>query len=39
MSAWLMLIASGAGVASLLLVADMIKTDVAMRRAERGGEG
>lgn len=35
MNAWLMVVAWGAGIASLLLVADMIKTDFACRRAER----
>jgi hypothetical protein len=42
MGAWLMMIASGAGIASVLLVADMIKTDLAVCRAERSaqrGEG
>jgi hypothetical protein len=35
MDAWLMLIAWSAGLVSLLLVADMIKTDISSRRAER----
>lgn len=35
MNAWLMTIAWGAGLASLFLVADMIRTDLACRRAER----
>lgn len=37
MTAWLMTVAWGAGVASFLLVADMIRTDLACRRAERAG--
>jgi len=35
MSAWLLVVAWGAGIASFLLVADMIKTDMSCRRAER----
>lgn len=35
MTAWLMVVAWGAGIASLFLVADMIWTDVTCRRAER----
>ncbi|MGH7091092.1 MAG: hypothetical protein ACREFQ_19515 [Stellaceae bacterium] len=35
MNAWLMVVAWGAGVASVFLVADMIWTDLACRRAER----
>jgi hypothetical protein len=37
MGTLLMCVAWGAGIASLLLVADMIKTDLSMQRAERGG--
>ena len=32
----LMIVAWGSGIASLLLVADMIKTDMSCRKAERG---
>jgi hypothetical protein len=32
---WLLAIAWGAGLASLFLTADMIKTDIACRKAER----
>ncbi len=35
MDGWLLAVAWGAGVAGLLLVADMIKTDLACRRLER----
>ena len=35
MNAWLLVVAWGSGIASLLLVVDMIKTDFSCRRAER----
>ena len=37
MSAWLLVVAWGAGIASFLLVADMIRTDMTCRKAERVG--
>ena len=35
MSGWLLIVAWGAGLASLYLVADMVRVDIRCRRAER----